>query len=166
MSEAKPLLYSAPPTECRRYDRIVSAALSGLASPAHMKQGLHPCLWSYSPFRTFPWALSIQSGYSYFNQSIHNSKEIRSPWHVTSPIQYPPSLHYSPNVWAENATRPANKSIGRQYSHNSHWNSGVIINRQKHLEGLPYIYAHKSGNDVYCIWTNQGIMNNHNLLWP
>ena len=54
VSEAKPLLCSAPPTECRRYDRIVSAALSGLASPAHMKQGLHPCLWSYSPFRTFP----------------------------------------------------------------------------------------------------------------
>ena len=32
----------------------VAVALSGLASPAHMKQGLYPCLWSYSPFRTFP----------------------------------------------------------------------------------------------------------------
>ncbi len=112
VSEAKPLLCSAPPTECRRYDRIVSAALSGLASPTHMKQGLHPCLWSYSPFRTFPWALSIQSGYSYFNQSTHNSKEIRLAWQVLTPIQPPPSLHYLPNVCA-GKYHPTGKQVRR-----------------------------------------------------
>ena len=71
VSEARPLLCFAPPTECRRYDRIVSAALSGLGSPSHIKQGVRPCLWSFSPLG----ASSTPSGQKRPKGTINNREK-------------------------------------------------------------------------------------------
>ena len=51
----------------------------GLGSPSHIKQGLYPCLWSFSPFRG--------------SSGAHKSKGLSNHGSNTTP-----SLRYSPNV--------------------------------------------------------------------